>query len=183
MALTLEELGVTQEKLLDMVVDRFVDTFAIDGDGFETKVAKECQKQVGVAVDAAIAKLAEQHILPNVAQYIENVTLQETTKWGEKKGEPKTFIEYLIARAENYLTETVDYEGRAKAERETYSWSGKQTRITFLVHQHLQYSIENAMKAALVEANSQIANGIAETVKLKLGEITQKLSAKVDFGR
>ena len=61
----------------------------------------------------------------------------------------------------------------------SYNWSAKQTRIVHLVHQHLQYSIENAMKEALKIANSAIVGGIEGAVKLKLAEVAAALKIDV----
>ena len=126
-------------------------------------------------VDAKINEIAEVHILPKVSELVENITIQETNKWGEKKGEPVSFIEYMTQRADAYLREDVDYEGKSKAESSSYSWSKSQTRITQLVHKHLHYTIEAAMKAAMQNANSAIVEGIQATVKIKLEELARSL--------
>lgn len=91
-----------------------------------------------------------------------------------------TFIEYLVKRAEAYLTEKVDFQGKSKDENGSYSsFSPSQTRIAHMVHQHLSYSIESAMKNAVQTANSAIAIGIAETVKIKLAEIQKGIQASI----
>jgi hypothetical protein len=130
-------------------------------------------------VHQAIDDIAAKNVLPNVASYVENLTLQETNKWGEKTGSPLTFVEYLVQRAEHYITEKVDFQGRAKGQ-DSYSWNGTQTRITYLVHEHLQYSIDTAMKDALKAANGNIVKGLEETVKLKLREIANGMNVKVE---
>lgn len=188
-AITLESLGFTQEQLQDRVVetlcDRVLQTVGYGGeDGDDEYVAdsefsRTIEKRVKQHIDATINALAEKHVLPNVSSYIENLTLQATNQWGEKAGKSVTFIEYLTQRAEAYMMEKVDLQGKDKQSAGGYSWNGTQTRVTHLVHQHLHYSIENAMKQAMAQANSQIVKGIEETVKTKLGEISQKLKVEV----
>jgi hypothetical protein len=188
--LTLESIGLTQdelqERLIDALCDRLLTTVYFDDDGDETlqgsRLKKQLQSQVEKKIDAAINAIAEKHILPNVATYLENLVLQQTNEWGEKKREPVTFIEYLVQRAEHYLNETVSHDGKGKAEG-GYQWSGAQTRVAYLVHHHLQYSIETAMKQAVKDANSVIVGGLAETVKMKLKEVSDKLTVGVSTGR
>lgn len=185
--LALEMFGFTREELQDRVVDQLCsqvmhgkiwneDGEDLDADStFARKLRESVEKQINTTIEALAAK----HVLPNVAAYIENLTLQETTKWGEKKGEPLTFIQYLVQRAEAYMNEQVNYEGKSKGEADSYSWTGKQSRITHLIHKHLHYSIETAMKDALAIANTAFTRGIEETAKIKLAEMSTAL--KVAF--
>ncbi len=187
MSFDLESLGITKEELQQRVIDRAVErifeTTGIDEDGddfIETSpFAGRLEKAVKAAIDDRVAEIAEKHVLPITGDLVENIVLQATNKWGEKTGQPVTFREYMIARAENYLTEQVDYQGKTKGEAGGFSWNASQTRITHLVHQHFQYSIHTAMTEAVKSANDKIAEGIQEAVKVKLGEITQKLKVEV----
>lgn len=184
--LDLQQLGFTKEELQQKVVDQIcrqlMESVGYDEEGDPVPGHSAFSRQINDAVrtriDTAVNALADKHILPNVTQYIENLTITATNKWGEKIKEPITFIEYLTERAEHYLTEQVNSDGKSKGE-DTYNWSAKQTRITHLVHQHLHYSISRAMEEALKIANSAIATGIQETVKLKLAEISSGLQVAV----
>mgnify|MGYP001609874141 FL=1 len=84
-----------------------------------------------------------------------------------------------MARAEAYLKEELDHNGKTKAE--DYNWKKSGTRIAYLVHEHLQYSIQTAMKEALTTANSAIVGGIEQAVKIKLAEVAA--SMKVELKR
>lgn len=186
-AITLESLGFSQKELQERVVEKLCEqvlrSVGYDEDGDEidvdSKLSQTIEKRVKAHIDATINGLAEKHVLPNVATYIENLTLQATNKWGERRGEKVTFIEYLTQRAEAYMQEEVNYEGKPKG-TDSYSWHGTQTRLTHMVNQHLHYSIETAMKSALQIANSAIAKGIEETVKIKLGEVTASLKVSTE---
>ncbi len=188
MELNLESLGFKKEEILQKVVEQVADRVLEgkyydpenDEDGvMPTRFAKDIEKKILERIDAAVSALADKHVLPNAATYVENICLQETNSWGEKTGTKMTFIEYLVKRAEKYLTEQVSFDGKAKTESNGYSWTASQTRITHLVHQHLHYSIETAMKQAVQEANSAIARGIHETVRLKLNEIATSIKVAV----
>ena len=186
MELNLKAIGITEEELQQRVIDQLcrqiMQSSGLDADGddyfdespFARKIAKAVEKQVSDTV----AAVAEKHVLPNVAAYVENLSLQETNKWGEKTGKSLTFTEYLIERAEKYLTEQVSFEGKAQGE-DSYNWRGAQTRIAYLVNKHLQYSIETAMKEAVKNANAVIVKGLEETVKIKLQEVANALKVGV----
>lgn len=184
---SLEALGITADELTNRIVDKCVEqlmtdvNFDEDGDEWRgrSRLAEQLDKRIKQQINDTVNALAEKHVLPNVSAYVENLTLHATNKWGEKKGQTVTFIEYLTQRAEDYMQEKVNYEGKAKDEAGGYSWNGTQTRITHLVHQHLHYSIDSAMKSALQIATSGIAAGLQETCKTKLAEIAQKLKVEV----
>ncbi len=186
-SLTLESLGLTKEEITERVVDRIVDQMLYceqhDGEGESYKAerrdfTKAINDHVKARIDAGVEEIAAKHVLPNMQEYIQNVTLQATNEWGTAKGEPLTFIEYLVERAEAYMTEGVDYDGKTQGAGYG-SWKKAQTRIAHMVDKYLHYSIETAMKNALQVANNAIAEGIQETVKIKLGEIQEQLKVKV----
>lgn len=186
MNIDLKALGINEEEIQDRVVNQIckqiMSVSDFDEDGIEyfeqSKFGKKLAKFVQKHVDDTVSALAEKYVLPNVGNYVESLSLQETNKWGEKTGKPVTFIEYLIARAEKYLTEPVSFDGKTK-DQDSYNWKGTQTRISYLVNSHLQYSIETAMKEAIKNANAVIVKGLEETVKIKLQEVSNSLKVAV----
>ena len=186
--LTLESLGLTRDEILERVVDRIADqllsSHVVDDDGdavgVPTRMARALERMVLKRVDAAIEKIAGQHELPNIAAYVETLCLTETNKWGEKKGTAVTFIEYLVARADAYLREEVDFNGKSR-QQDSFGWKSAGTRVSYLVHEHLQYSIQMAMQTALKDANASIVGGLEAAIKIKLAEVaaTLKVTAKI----
>lgn len=182
-----KELGLSSEELLERVINRCAEQVlaraGYDEDGYKdeapTAFANQLKDLVAKRVDAAIDDIATRHVLPNVTTYLEKLELQETNKWGEKRGSSVTFLEYLVQRAEHWMTEEVNYEGKGKKEADSYNWRGTQTRIAHMLHQHLHYTIENVIKEALKNAHSSIASGLSETVKLKLEEVSKQLKVEV----
>lgn len=185
MEFTCETIGLTEKELQNRVVDGICDRLMLstylDEDGEFTgssELAQKLNQQIRNYIDNKIDEMAEQHVLPNVSEYIESITLQETNKWGEKRGEPCSFIEYLAQRAEAYLNEKVDHSGVSKNDG-GFAWSGKQTRITYFVHKHLQHSIDTAMKGAVKTVNDSLAESLTETARIKLSEISSALKVDV----
>lgn len=187
MSFSIEELGITREELIQRVVERLCNSVlhdrTLNEDGNEVEIpssfSRTLQEAVKQRANETIAKIATDRVIPHVDHYIETLVLEATNRWGEKTGERITFLEYLVKRAEDYLREDVNYEGKGKDEVGYGSWVKTQTRIAHMVHKHLHYSIESAMKTAMANANSLIAQGIHETVKIKLNEIGKKLKVEM----
>jgi hypothetical protein len=191
MNLTLESLGFSKEDLQERVIDQICSQVlsgkTYDEDGNEewsdSQFKRKLDERIKAQVEASISAMAAAHVLPNVGQYIENLMLQETNKWGEAKGTKVTFVEYLVQRAEAYIQEQVDYDGKSKSEKDSYNWSGRTTRIAYLVNAHLHYHIETAMKEALKNANSVIVGGIEAAAKAGLQQALAGLKVAVQTAR
>lgn len=185
-SIDLAALGFTKEELQERVIDQIVQSilcgkwYGEDGEeGIQgSRFKQELDKRIVAKIDATINALAEKHVLPNVARYIEDLTIQQTNQWGERKGAPVTFVEYLVQRAQAYMQEEVNSSGKTRAE-DSYGWGAKQTRITYMIHQHLHHSIETAMKDSLTVAVGEIARGIHETTRIKLNEIAAGMKVAV----
>lgn len=187
----LTEIGFTkeelQEKLVQKMCDQLLKDVYFDEDGNEDEkkswLHQKMLEKTRAAVEKKLDALFNEHIAPGVDKFVENLTLEESNRWGEKKGIKLTFIEYLIQRADAYMREEVNYEGKAENERNGYSWTKSQTRITHLVHKHLHYSVEQAMKKAIADANKSIVGGLETAVKIKLDEISKNLKVSVEPAR
>lgn len=177
------ELGLTKEELREAIIERAVKQIMEDageyGDDIESRARDQMSEILRSEVDAAVIRVADAIIKPQIADMVEATTFQETNTWGEAKKPPQSWREYLESRVTNYLTEKVDYQGKSKKEGDSYSWKPAQTRVTHLVHQHLHYEIERQMKAAVAAANAAIGNGIEAAVKVKLQEIVAGLQVAV----
>ncbi len=189
MSLTINDLGITQDEIIDRVVERITSDVMRSrvsdeyGDAREvpTPFAQAIEKKLVASIDEAVEKVALKHVVPNVGEVVENHCLQRTNEWGEKRGEPVTFTQYLVARAESYLAEPVDFNGQTKSEYGTHrsGWRGTSTRVVSLIEKHLHYRIKEAMEEALKSANSSITGGIEKAVKVKLSEVASKLKIDV----
>lgn len=183
--MNLHELGFTKEELQQRVVDQLVqqltETATLDEDGepdFEdSAMYRRLNQAVKSHIDLRVSEIAEKHVLPRISEIIENLCLQETNRWGEKTGKKLTFIEYLVERAERYIQEEVNHSGKTK-EQEGYGWNKQSTRIVYLIHEHLQYSIRRAMEEALGLATSSVKKGLEEAVKIAIDNI--KVTVKTD---
>lgn len=185
--ISLEELGITEENLTDKLVDKLSDkllqSLHYDEDGDEwfgqSDMSRKITKAIQDRIDDKVAKIAELHVLPNVDALIEGVKLQKTNEWGEVRGQSVTFIEYMVKRADEYLIEVVDINGKTKSESGSSFFSKSGRRVDYMIDKHLKYSIEKAMKEALKTANDSIVGGLEKAVKDKLAELKVMLDVKV----
>ena len=182
MELNLELLGVTKEALTEMVVERMAEIAETSAEFSEGNLTRRIKDLVKSHIDARIGALAEVHVLPRVSEFVDGLILQETNAYGEKRGEPKTIIEYMVARCDTYLNEQVDHAGKTKAE-ETYDFRPAKTRLAHMIHEHLHYRIEESMRAVLGSGMKTLRDTILETSKIKLDEMAKALQVQVSIGK
>lgn len=187
MNIDLKALGITEEELVNRIVDKAATTLltevTYDEDGDEIEISSSLQRKlrdnIQKGIDTAVDTLLAKHVQPLVESKLDTLLLVPTNQWGEKKGNPVTFVEYATARAEAYLTEPVNHEGKTRSENGGYSWSAHTTRVVHLANKHLQYEIDRAMKTALADVNGKITGGIEAAVKMALAEVQAKLKVEV----
>ncbi len=183
--MNLEELGFShdeiEKKVVDQICDQVLSAIGYDEDGeYEdnTRYMKSLNKAIKEKLDAAIVRIADEVVLPNIDSKIENHVMKSTNAFGEEVGESKTYTEYLAHMADKYMLEDVDYNGKPKSSGYG-SFTKKGTRIAYMIDKHLHYHIEKTMKEMLQDANSQIAEGITKTVRTQLSNILPKIKATV----
>lgn len=186
MNITLESIGLSQDALAERVVEKLVEglttSLNYDEDGGEFRgaspFARKLNDMVKARVDVIVNDIGEKHILPRVTEMVENMVLQETNKWGEKVGQPVTFIEYMTQRADAWLREEVDFQGKVKG-RDSFSWRKFGTRVQYMIDEHLQYTVHKAMENAVKDANQSIVGGLKQAVSIALDEVAAKLKVEV----
>lgn len=172
MELKLESLGISQDKIFDAVVETICDRL-LNEPGDEA-VRRRVEIETKKRLDALIERIGNEKILPILSERLERIVLQQTNEWGEKKGESVTFVEYLTQRADAYMREPVDRQGKSKAEGDSYDWRATTTRVAFMINHHLQSQIEIAMEDALKQINSSIAKGLHEACRLAINEAARQ---------
>jgi hypothetical protein len=128
--------------------------------------------------ESTVEERCESAIKPIMEQGIQEFVLQRTNEFGEKKGEPITFAEYLTSLANAWLNEQVDYQG--KTQTGSYPNRSEQTRLTYLLKEHMRWEIEKHMKDACEMVINQIAPAIATTCELKVKEATNQIRRAMD---
>jgi hypothetical protein len=190
MNIDLSAIGFTQEELQERVIETLC-TSLLSGFGQDPETGDlytkgnnlkhALDKEIQARVDQRVSEIGAGHVYPAVAAKIETLCLQKTSEWGEPQGEKLSFTEYLIKRAEQYLSEEVDGDGRTAAEcrQRGNSFYKRGPRLVTMIDKHLQTSIEAAMKTALADANSVIIGGIAKAAKESLNSLAANLKFAV----
>jgi len=176
---TLEALGVSAEDLAERIVDQAVHSL-LYSTGFnqeteeevtyENKFKRAIEAKIQQTVDTKISAIAEEHILPRVGEMIEKADMRKTNRYGEPQTPSLTFKEYIAHRAESYMTEDVDYQGKSKVDLEgknesTYNWRSCGPRLTVLMRNYIRDSLEASAQAAVSDVNKAIANNIEKAAK------------------
>lgn len=183
----LESLGITKEDLITRLVDKIAEDALTEsgvdewGDfgGRETTLARMIDARIKTSIDAAVSAQFEKHVASNVESYIEGFTIKSTNTYGEAIGKTLTFTEYLVKRADEYMVEKVDFEGKTAAESRGFSHNAAQTRITYLVDKYLHHKISIAAQETLGGILVHITDGLTETARIKLAEAAKNLTITV----
>lgn len=176
-AKTMRELGLDPKRIEDGVIEQLVEQLQEDSETYGHRAIKAAESRIQEHADQTVMKICEERILGNIEEYVRNLVLQQTNSYGEAKGDPQTFTEWLIARAEAYLTEDVNRHGKPKGGE--YDWRARSNRLTYMIHEHLEFEISRAMKAAIGDANKRLAGSLEETVKIEMQKIAAKLKTEV----
>jgi hypothetical protein len=181
-------LGLTAEDLKNQIIEKAVEKLLAayvadyDDEGEPITLAVSVQNQIDATIkkrtDEEIArivgKIGEETIAPKVESLIENMMFQKSNGWGEPKGEAKTWREMLIERADTFLSEQVNINGKTQAE-DSYSWRAHSTRLVHMVKGMIQFEIEREAKSAFGDMNSKIAGGVLGAVRIALNDILANL--------
>jgi len=190
MNITLESLGLSveqmQDRLVEALIDRFLTSNVSDEDGEPVAIVSKFQTSIREAILTRVDESVERLIAPaldgSITSYIDNYKIQSTNGYGEPKREPETITEYIIRRANEYLTEGVNFEGKSKKEysasgRDSYGYKDATTRVAFLIDKRLNDEIAKAMQEALKTANEAITGGLKSAVAFELNKLNAKLNA------
>lgn len=186
---TLKALGISPEELGNRVVEQCVEAL-LSGSGFdpdteqetryETRFKREIEARIKSAVDSKIAALAAEHLIPRVGEMIEKADMRETNKWGESVKEPMTFKEYIAHRAEAYMSEDVNYEGKSKEEKgDSYNWKSCGPRLSVLMRNYIRETMEAHAKAAVTDINQVIAKNIQKAATDAITAATSAMKVTV----
>lgn len=182
MSLSLESLGLDKERIEKMVVDQICDQILaeqcldIGDDEFacHSKLYAELNEMAKKRIDEHVKDMADKYVMPKIDEIVNTIVIKKTNTYGEPKGESMTLVEYITKRADEYLREDVDYQGKTRGES-SYNWSKSQSRIVHMIDKHLHYSIDQAMKESVKTINTAVVDGLANTAKLKLQDINEKI--------
>lgn len=186
---TLEALGINKDDLGNRIVDQAVHALLYSAGfnpeteeetSYESRFKAEIEKRIQQAVDAKIAALAAEHLVPRVGEMIEKADMRKTNRYGEPVTPPMTFKEYIAHRAEAYMAEDVNYQCQSKEESgDSYNWRKEGPRLTVLMRTYIKDTLEKSAKAAVTDVNKVIASNIEKAARDAINSAAQSLKVSV----
>jgi hypothetical protein len=175
----LEALGISTDDISERLIERLVNVYAGE-DRFACDFEARIEKAIKDAANASIEKVITDKVLPKISEMVENITLQKCNRWGEPdiQSPKQTFKEYLTERADAYIREEVNYDGKTQAE-DSYSFQKRGTRIAWMIDKHLHYHIEKIMAERLSGGVNIVRKGLEDAVKLALQNISVSVKTEV----
>ena len=132
----------------EMIVDRAVNKVA-------DRLARDLQKNVEEAATArAIVKIDA------LIGDLETKVFHQTNRYGEPTGEPKTFLELILASVDRWAQTKVNYDGRPSS-----GMSSDKTRIEWLAHKLADEIAEEHLKEAMDELRASASGKVGEMVR------------------
>jgi hypothetical protein len=190
MNLNLTDIGLTPETLQQRVVESIVDSILhdryTDEDGnvstsYTSRFKEAANKEIVKATDAAVAKMVTDYMATNIETVLATTIFAPTNGYGEPKGVPRSFREYIVNQITEYMNEQVDEKGAPKPKGYSYNWKSECTRAMWMVDACVKKNLQDAIRETLASANASIAESITETVRKeteKLKKICTGLAPK-----
>lgn len=178
MTIDLSAIGMTQEEAQERLIVKLVERFCglanrEEGGYVEDRIWNTFNEQSQKMLNNIIVKLVEEKVAPILVEKVDTLILQPTNRWGEKKKEQLSLVEYLTQVGAEYLTEEVNKEGDKKG------YGDKQPRICQLLHSGLQKDIQDAVKNCVIGINKTLAETITEVIKNQLEQMLKTVKVAV----
>lgn len=189
--MNLQDLGITPEELQERLVTKLAEDFLTTtysdeyGDPVErpSSIKKQLDAQLKKTIDAKFEDLAQRLIAPNLEKLITELVIQRTNEFGQVKGEPQTFIEYLVDRANKYIEEPVDDKGRTqeefKRDGNSYGWKAAGSRLIVQIDKYLSNAIKEAVIKLVQTQGKSFAEGIRRETLAAINQVTAKMTVAV----
>lgn len=183
MEFSCEMLGITQDQMRDMVIEKMADKaleeVGLDEEGNAYKhmnkaVLNAVYKRVDVMVHEAVTKILSETTEKGIEEWVAGLGFLRTNNYGEPKGEPLTFREWLEKKVSAWFNEKVDANGS------TSGYGSKDTnRLSLIIHKHIHYHVQTCVERVIKDGNAVIAGGIEANVKQALSDIAAKMKVTV----
>lgn len=181
--ISLEAFGFTKEELQQRIVDQCVEqvmrSVGMDDEGaahsYQSSISQKIQAKAKKQIDDALNEFTAKFLTPSISTYLETLSLQPTSIYGEKKGQPQTFLEYLTQRSQEWLSEKVNEKGESYKDN-SYSWKEHSTRGAWLIDSHLKARITEMLVGGITQTHQALAKSMEAEVKAAFQKVFSTLS-------
>lgn len=163
--MNLQDLGITNEDLVNRLVERLAEGLLDNDETFADRVHRSVQERIKEQTEWIAHGIAKEEIERQVKAVID-APWQESTSWGEKRGEPKTFRELVNEKIAATLIRRVDSNGRL------LEYGEGQKLIDFLIRSQVEATVKDEIKTAVTAAATAARNEV-------LGKVNEAVLAAV----
>ncbi|MFB3894307.1 MAG: hypothetical protein ACE15C_20065 [Phycisphaerae bacterium] len=167
-------IDINPEELKERIIE---DAAAQIVEQFDEGGLEDLQSRIRALMDKKIDESCLGVVTSLIERGIQALEFQITDRFGKTKEGPETLAEYVVTRADAWLNAHVDYQGKEQSPN-CYGYKDSQTRLTWLIDQHLQYRIGNAMKDAVQRVITSVAPALAETCKVQITQAVADMTRK-----
>jgi hypothetical protein len=175
MALTAEDIGLSQDevqsRVVEAIADQIVTTASCDDEGNVHKRRASFVTRMENTVESVIRQRAEKLIDSQLEAVIDKILssgFQPVDSYGEPKGEKTTLRDMIKKKAEAFLSERVDKNGKT-ADRYADPVG---TRLDVAMQKHVDgvctATVQNELKTAVEAAKGKIGTMVAKVIVEKL---------------
>lgn len=125
-------------------------------------IAKRLEHDLKAAIDPACRKLVSERLTAHIDEFMAR-PLQNTNIYGEKKGDPVTFTEYICKAGVEYATELVAENGR----KPDYNDRGA-PRVLYLARKMAEEQLNKELKPEIEKAKTEAKNFMATKIATAL---------------
>ena len=165
----LNALGVTQEELLKLAVEKLADMMADQEDMYDKtqeEISRRLDKLFAKRIDAALNDFLKEEL-----DRLVSATVTPTDIWGEKIGEPTTIRDALIAKAKDYWATKVDSNGDPAKN----NYGRSQPRSEWLMSKLLQTEFDAVVKQNIVNVLGALKESMREDIAKKTSAVLDEL--------
>jgi hypothetical protein len=148
MQIDLKELGLTDEKLIDRIVDQLVN--GMDADD-EDRIYGRFERVLSARIEKAVVELVEKVAVGKIETAVGDVIdkpWRQTNRWGEDKKDPMTFKEMVADRVGIHL----DADVNPRDGRNTSYGDKGMKRVDYLIKEAVKTAVGDTVVKATKEA-------------------------------
>lgn len=179
MTIPLEALGFSREEIQNKIVDAAVEDLlsgvSVDDEGNAHRMASRLRESFNTELTQRIADTVSNLVSTLVTpEYIRATTFPRYSKYGEKKGDPLTFKEFVEQCVSKILDAKVDDSGKI-LEPGSYGYDRGKHFMSGLVEKAVERELREAIQKGLINIQQEVTNAL----KAAATEIITKITASI----
>jgi hypothetical protein len=182
----LNSLGLSAEeierKIIQQCTDDLMRQYYTHEDGEsaghgKSTIVEKLEEKMAERIDAALEKVVSERFSAQLPQLLADFIFTPTSRYGEKKGKPRTFLEYVTDHAKEWAEQRVNDQGSVVG-KDQYSYSNHKTRFQRLLDEKVSADVNAALAQILKDGHSILITGLADELKRRMTEMAESLARR-----